>query len=172
MNRRKTPSVGCAPFFKWFDRTFFRFRDLYVKLVGRTLSRKKRYVAVFLVIVALMGFLYLRMPSAYLPDEDQGSLLAQLAMPKGTTLEQTLKVSEQVQNYFLGKEREAVESVMAISGSSFSGRGQNNAMFFVKLKDWKFRKRPDLRVKAVAARATRALSGIRNATIYVFPPPP
>ncbi len=159
------------PFFSRFDRMFFRFRNAYVRLVGRTVSRKKRYVAVFLIIVALMGFLYMRMPSAYLPDEDQGSLLAQMILPKGSTLEQTEMVSDEVQRYFRDNEKDAVESVMSISGMGFSGRGQNNGMVFIKLKDWKYRGKEALRVKAVAARATAALSAIRNATVYVFPPP-
>jgi hydrophobe/amphiphile efflux-1 (HAE1) family protein len=159
------------PFFRWFNRVFFRMREGYVRLVGRSLSRKKRYVAVFLLIVALMGFLYMRMPSAYLPDEDQGVLLAQVILPKGATLEQTTRVTEEIQRYFLENEKEAMKSCMVIAGMGFSGRGQNNGMVFAMLKDWKLRNRQDLRVKAVAARANRALAGIRNATVYVIPPP-
>jgi len=159
------------PFFLWFDRTFFGIRDLYVRLVGHSLSRKKRYFAVFLVIVVAMGVLYLRMPTAYLPDEDQGILLAQVIMPKGATLEQTGKVTEQVQRYFQENEKEAVASCMTISGMGFSGRGQNNGMVFVKLKDWKLRNRGDLKAKAIAGRAMMALSGIRSALVFTFPPP-
>jgi len=160
------------PFFRWFNRVFFRFRNLYVRLVGHSLSRKKRYLAVFLVIVAVMGVLYLRMPTGYLPDEDQGILLAQVIMPKGATLEQTGKVTEQVQRYFQENEKEAVESCMTMSGIGFSGRGQNNGMLFVKLKDWGLRNRGNLRAKAVAGRAMGALSGIRSALVFTFPPPP
>jgi len=159
------------PFFLWFDRTFFRIRDLYVKLVGHSLAKKLRYLAVFLVIVAALGFLYLRMPTAYLPDEDQGILLAQLFMPTGATLEQTGQVAEQVERYFNEKETEAVESTMTISGVGFSGRAQNNGMVFIKLKDWDLRDRDDLKAKAIAGRATRALSSIRNAMVFIFPPP-
>ena len=82
------------PFFLWFDRMFFRLRDRYVGLVDHSLSRKMRYLAVFLVIVVVMGVLYLRMPTAYLPDEDQGILLSQVIMPTGSTLEQTKEVDE------------------------------------------------------------------------------
>jgi HAE1 family hydrophobic/amphiphilic exporter-1 len=160
------------PFFLWFDRTFFRIRDGYVRLVGHSLSRKKHYFAVFLVIVVAMGVLYLRMPSAYLPDEDQGILLAQVIMPKGATLEQTGKVTEQVQRYFQENEKEAVESCMTISGMGFSGRGQNNGMLFVKLRDWKLRNRRDLKAKAIAGRAMGALFQIRSALVFTFPPPP
>jgi HAE1 family hydrophobic/amphiphilic exporter-1 len=159
------------PFFLWFNRTFYRARDWYVKLVGRALSRKRRYLAVFVLIVAILGVLYFRMPTSYLPDEDQGMLLAQILMPTGSTLEQTQAVANEVQRYFQENEKEAVASCMTISGIGFSGRTQNNGMVFVKLKDWDLRKRPDLRAKAVAGRSMGALSRIRNAMVFVFPPP-
>ncbi|MBW2636246.1 MAG: efflux RND transporter permease subunit [Deltaproteobacteria bacterium] len=159
------------PFFRWFNHGFFRLRRLYVSLVGHSLSRKFRYLVVFLVIVVAMGFLYLRMPTSYLPDEDQGILLAQVIMPAGSTLEQTGEATKQVQTYFRDNEKEAVESCMTISGIGFSGRGQNNGMVFVKLKDWDLRDRDDLRAKAVAGRAMGALSKIRNALVFAFPPP-
>jgi hydrophobe/amphiphile efflux-1 (HAE1) family protein len=159
------------PFFRWFDRSFIRVRDLYVRLVRHSLSRKLRYIFIFLLIMAALGILFLRMPTAYLPDEDQGILLAQVIMPTGATLEQTMKVTEQVQRYFNEKEKEAVESCTTVSGIGFSGRAQNNGMVFVKLKDWKLRNRSDLKAKAVAGRAMGALSGIRNALVFTFPPP-
>jgi hydrophobe/amphiphile efflux-1 (HAE1) family protein len=159
------------PFFRWFDRVFFRFRDRYIKLVGHALSRKRRYVAVFVLIMAGLGFLFMRMPTSYLPDEDQGILLAQILMPTGATLEQTQAVADEVQRYFQENEKEAVESCMTIAGMGFSGRAQNNGMVFAKLKDWKLRGRPGLRAKAVAGRAMGAFSRIRNALVFVFPPP-
>jgi HAE1 family hydrophobic/amphiphilic exporter-1 len=159
------------PFFKWFDRTFFRLRDVYVRLVGHSLSRKLRYLVVFLLIVASMGILFFRMPTSYLPDEDQGTLLAQVIMPKGATLEQTGKVAEEIQRYFQENEKEAVESCMAVRGIGFSGRAQNNGMVFIKLKDWELRDREDLKVKAIARRAMAALSHIRSALVFAFPPP-
>ena len=159
------------PFFRWFNHVFFAFRRLYVRLVHHSLVRKARYVIVFILIVVAMGFLYLRMPTAYLPDEDQGSLLAQVILPTGSTLEQTKDVSRQIERYFTENEKEAVESTMAIAGIGFSGRGQNNGMLFIKLRDWELRNRPDLKAKAVAGRATVALAGIRNALVFAFPPP-
>jgi len=159
------------PFFLWFDRTFFRFRDLYVKLVGHSLSRKLRYVFAFLLIVTAMGSVFLRMPTGYLPDEDQGILLAQILMPTGATLEQTQEVADEIQRYFQENEKEAVESCMTIAGIGFSGRAQNNGMVFARLKDWNLRDRSDLRVKAIAGRAMAALSRIRKGTVFVFPPP-
>jgi hydrophobe/amphiphile efflux-1 (HAE1) family protein len=159
------------PFFRWFDRIFFGARDRYLKLVGQSLSKNLRYVVVFLLIVGAMGFLFRRMPTAYLPDEDQGTLMVQALLPANSTLEQTEKVMEEVKDYFLGHEKDAVESCMTLSGASFSGRGQNSAMAFVKLKDWKLRDRPELKVSAVAARAMREFSKIRNAMVYAFAPP-
>jgi len=159
------------PFFRWFDHSFFRIRDLYVRLVGRILAKKLRYLFVFLLIVAATGFLFLRMPTAYLPDEDQGILLAQVIMPTGSTLEQTQVVLDNIQDYFLKNEKEAVESCMTVVGIGFSGRTQTNGMVFAKLKDWKLREREDLKVGAIAGRAMGALSKIRNAMVFVFPPP-
>jgi len=159
------------PFFLWFDRIFFKIRDWCVGLVGHSLSRKLRYLVIFLIISAIMGFLFLRMPTAYLPDEDQGTLLAQVMMPTGSTLEQTKEVLKKIELYFKENEKEAVASTMTISGIGFSGRAQNNGMVFIKLKDWELRNRTDLKVKAIAGRAMMAFSGIREAMVFVFPPP-
>lgn len=159
------------PFFLWFDRFFFRIRDRYVSLVGGTLSKKARYGIVFLLIVAGLGFLFMRMPTSYLPDEDQGILLAQILMPIGATLEQTQATADDVQRYFQENEKDAVESCLTIAGFGFSGRAQNNGMVFVKLKDWKLRGRPELKVKAIAGRAMAAFSRMRAAMVFAFPPP-
>jgi len=118
------------PFFRWFNHVFFRFRRLYVRLVGRVLAKKLRYLFVYLLIVVAMGYLFQRMPTAYLPDEDQGILLAQAMLPTGSTLEQTGKILEEVQRYFLENEKEAVESCMTIAGMGFSGMTQTNGMVF------------------------------------------
>ncbi len=159
------------PFFLWFDRVFFRTRDRYVKAVERSFSKKLRYAIIYFVIVAAVGVFFLRMPTGYVPDEDQGTMLAQIMLPTGSTKEQTDKVIEQVQRYFQENEKEAVESWMTISGAGFSGMAQNNGMVFIMLKDWKLRDRSQLRVKAIAERAMRAFSQYRNSLVFVFPPP-
>ncbi|MBN2216778.1 MAG: efflux RND transporter permease subunit [Pirellulales bacterium] len=159
------------PFFKRFDRIFFWIRDRYVSLVGYSLAKKFRFLFLYVLLVATVGYLFLQLPSAYLPDEDQGILMCQILMPTGATLEQTQAIANEVSHYFRENEKEAVESCMAISGMSFSGRSQNNAMIFVKLRDWKLRNRPDLKSKAVAGRATMAFFTIRNARVFAFPPP-
>ncbi len=159
------------PFFLWFDRLFFSLRNRYVGMVGHSLSRKKRYLIVFLVIITVMGALWIRMPKGYLPDEDQGFLLAQVIMPTGATLEQTGEITKQIEKYFRENEKEAVEMVMTITGIGFSGRAQNNGMVWIRLKDWHLRDRADLKAKAIAGRATGAFSGIRNAMVFTFQPP-
>jgi HAE1 family hydrophobic/amphiphilic exporter-1 len=159
------------PFFLWFDRVFFSIRDYYVKLVGHSLAKKSRYLFAYVMIVGAILFLFLRLPTGYLPDEDQGMLLAQIIMPTGATLEQTRVVADGVQRYFQENEKEAVESCMTIAGVGFAGRGQNNGMVFVKLKDWDMRRRKDQKAKAIAGRAMRYFSSDRKAMVFVFPPP-
>jgi HAE1 family hydrophobic/amphiphilic exporter-1 len=160
------------PFFRWFDRTFFRLRDLYVRLVGRVLAKRLRYLLAFVLIVVAMGYLFQRMPTAYLPDEDQGILLVQAMLPSGSTLEQTEAVMDKVRDHFLENETEAVESIMVVAGVSFGGDGQNMALAFVQLKDWALRERPDLKVNAVAGRAMGAFSRYKEAMVFAFAPPP
>ncbi len=159
------------PFFRRFDRGFFWIRDRYVEVVGHSLAKKLRYLLVYVVLVSAVGYLFVRLPSAYLPDEDQGMLMCQVLMPTGSTLEQTQEVADQVVRHFREDQKEAVESCMSIAGIGFSGRSQNNAMVFVKLRDWDLRNRPDLKSGAVAGRAMGAFAGIRNAMVFAFPPP-
>ncbi|NLB55987.1 MAG: efflux RND transporter permease subunit [Lentisphaerae bacterium] len=161
-----------TPFFRWFDRMFNKFRNGFVALVGFSLAKKLRFFAIYILVALGLGYIALSMPSSYLPDEDQGVLLAQIVLPVGATLEQTEKIAQEVMEYFLEEEPEAVESCMTITGAGFSGRMQNNSMVFVKLRDWEKRDRPDLRAQAVAGRATMRFMGIRNAMVFAFPPPP
>ena len=159
------------PFFRWFDRLFFWSRDRYLKLVGHSLAHKIRYVLVFIVIVGAMVYLFRKMPTAYLPDEDQGVLMVQVMLPANSALEQTEQIMNGVKLYFQEHEKDAVESVMTVAGSNFAGRGQNAGMAFVRLKDWKLRDRPELKVTALARRAMGAFSQIRNAQVFAFAPP-
>jgi hydrophobe/amphiphile efflux-1 (HAE1) family protein len=159
------------PFFTWFDRSFFRIRDHYVRTVQRSFSRKIRYASIYVLIVAVVGILFLRLPTSYVPEEDQGTMLAQIMLPVGSTREQTDAVVEEVRHYFQEDEKEAVKSCMTISGAGFSGAAQSNGMVFVMLKDWKLRNRPNLRVKAVAERARKHFAGFRKAQVFAFPPP-
>ena len=170
------PSDGAVwflrPFLRLFDRIFFRARDQYVRLVGRVLAKKMRYLFLFVLIVGAMGYLFQRMPTSYIPDEDQGILMVMGMLPSGSTLEQTQAVMNKVKDHFLEHEKEGVESLITVAGISFGGEGQNTALGFVKLKDWKLRQRPDLKVGAIAGRAMEAFSRIKEAMVFAFPPPP
>ncbi|MGO9567719.1 MAG: efflux RND transporter permease subunit, partial [Desulfomonilaceae bacterium] len=159
------------PFFTWFNRSFYWGRDIYLWLVDSILSRKIRYLTIFVMIVVAAGLLFQRMPTAYLPDEDQGVLYVQTMLPANSTMEQTEKVLDRVQKHFLVNEKDTVESVMTINGRSFSVQGQNVGLAFIKLKDWALRDRPDLKAGAVVGRAMKAFSQMRNAMVFVFPPP-
>ena len=158
-------------FFSWFNRLFDRGRGQYQGIVGRLAGRTGRVLAVYGVILAAMGFLFWRMPTAFLPDEDQGLLMGVVQLPAGATQDRTIKVLEQMERHFLEEQKEAVDSLLTVSGFSFGGRGQNMGFTFVKLKDWDERKRPDLRAKAVAAKAMKAFSRIRDGVVFAFPPP-
>jgi hydrophobe/amphiphile efflux-1 (HAE1) family protein len=156
-------------FFRWFDRIFFWIRDQYVKLVGHSLAKKFRYLAAYVLLVAGVGFLFVRLPSSYLPAEDQGILMCQLKLPTGSTLEQTKEIAAQVSEYFQKSQPEAVESCMAIAGfGGQMGQAQNNAMVFVKLKDWGLRQRADLKCQAVIGRAMQKFATIKQAMIFAF----
>ena len=159
------------PFFLRFDRIFFRIRDRYVRIVERSYSKKLRYAIIYFLIIAIVGILLLRIPTSYVPDDDQGILLAQVILPTGSTLDTTKEAVNGVPRYFVEHEKEAVESCMTVSGAGFNLRAQTNGMVFVKLKEWDLRNRSDLRVKAIAARAMGAFSKIRNAMVFAFPPP-
>ena len=160
------------PFFRWFDRIFARIRDFYVGIVGRSFSKITRYVVLYLLLVVAVGFLFQRMPTSYIPDEDQGILMVQAILPPNSSLEQTETIINQVGDYFLKEEKEGVESIITVAGMSFSGEAQNMALGFVKLKDWNLRQRPELKAKAIGGRATKSFSQIKGAMIYAFPPPP
>ncbi|MFA5394103.1 MAG: efflux RND transporter permease subunit [Candidatus Ratteibacteria bacterium] len=159
------------PFLLWFDRVFYRARDRYQAMVGRILNKSVRYIIVYLLIVAGTGYLFLRMPTSYLPDEDQGMLMAQVQLPANATIAQTNKVMKAVQNYFLIEQKDAVEACMTVSGFTMGGTGQNGGMAFIKLKDWDLRKSPDLKVNTIARRAMGVLFQRRDAMIYTFAPP-
>ncbi len=159
------------PFFRAFNRGFNWLRDRYQAMVGRILGRKVRFLFVYAAIAAVLVFLFQRMPTAYLPDEDQGILMIQALLPAGSTLEQTEQVLAEARDYFLQQEQEAVDSVMTLAGQSFSGGGQNTGMGFVRLRDWELRDRPDLKVDALANRAMGRFSQIRNAMVFAFAPP-
>ncbi|MBP2673820.1 MAG: acriflavin resistance protein [Deltaproteobacteria bacterium] len=167
----ETGASFLRPFFRWFDRLFFRARDLYLSLVGNALTNRKRYLAFFVLILAAFVFLFQRMPTAYLPDEDQGMLMVQAMLPANAPMEMTEEVMGRIRDHFLTNEPEAVDSCLTVAGVSFAGRGQNMGMSFVRMKDWDLRTGKELKVDAVARRAMRGFSQYRDALVFAFPPP-
>jgi len=157
------------PFFRWFDRLFMSARNAYLKQVNRALNHAVQYLVIFAVILGALGYLFHRMPTAYLPDEDQGMMFVLAMLPPNATLEVTQKVMDRARDHLLADE--AVDTVMMISGSSFAGDGQNMGMGFVKLKDWKLRKDSNLKVQAVAGRAMAKFSQWGDAMVFAFAPP-
>jgi multidrug efflux pump len=158
-------------FFTWFNRIFDRTNSASQSTIQRMLGRSKRYLLIYGLIIIGMGALFMRLPTAFLPDEDQGFLMAQVTLPSGATTERTLEVIEKVERHFLEEQKEAVDSVFTVIGFSFGGSGQNNGLAFINLKDWSERKRPDLKVAAVAGRAMGYFSTFRNAMAFAFAPP-
>jgi HAE1 family hydrophobic/amphiphilic exporter-1 len=159
------------PFFRRFDRLFFRLRDKYVKVVASSFSKKLPYLVTYLLILGAVGFIFLRLPTAYLPSEDQGIMFVQVSLPAGSTLDQTKQVLNEVRRHFLVDEKDAVASIFTVAGRGFAGSGQNTGLAFVKLKDWDLRHRADLKVNALAGRAMGKFSQMRNAMVFAFPPP-
>ncbi len=135
------------------------------------LGKKVRYLVIYLVLVAALVFLFQRMPTAYLPQEDQGIMYIQAMLPAGSTLEQTKQVLDQVRSHFLEDEKDAVEAMFTVAGRGFSGAGQNVGLGFVKLKDWDLRPGSNLKIDALVKRAMAKFSQIRNARVFAFPPP-
>ncbi|MCK8601175.1 efflux RND transporter permease subunit [Desulfoferrobacter suflitae] len=159
------------PFFRRFDRAFRRARNKFHSMVGHIIGRKLRYLFIYLLIVAALGFLFQRMPTAYLPNEDQGIMFIQATLPAGSSLEQTERVMDEVRDYLLIEEKDTVESCLTLAGRGFSGTGQNAGLSFVRLKDWELRDRPELKVDALVGRAMARFAQIRNAAVFAFPPP-
>ena len=157
-------------FFGWFNRGFSRTAKGYESLVARLLRRAGRYLIVYAAIIAVVGFVYTRLPTSFLPAEDQGTMLVNVQLPPGATLERTRSVIEQVEGFML--KQPEVQSMVGVLGFSFSGQGQNAALAFVTLKDWSDRKEAGQSAQALAGRAFGALSGIRDATIFPLSPPP
>jgi multidrug efflux pump len=163
---------GQRGLFRWFNQFFDRTSARYRGVVARMLARPARYLVIYLALASLMGLLFVRLPTAYLPDEDQGFLFVLVQGPVGATMARTRAALNQVEQFFLTKERAAVDSVFTVAGFSYSGREQNGGQGFILLHDWSERKSPDLSASAVQARAYAGLGHIRDAMAFAFEPPP
>ena len=158
-------------FFGWFNRVFQRTADRYEGGVQRVVRRTGRYFIVYAALVAGVAWLMVRLPSSFLPEEDQGYFITVVQLPAGATRERTMDVLTGMDNYFMTQEPN-VAKVITVAGFSFFGSGQNAGIAFVRLKDWKDRPNPDQHVSAVVGRAFMYLSSIKDAIIFPLNPPP
>ncbi|MDX9764920.1 MAG: efflux RND transporter permease subunit [Chiayiivirga sp.] len=158
-------------FFGGFNNRFDRTSTSYQRGVRGILGRPWRFMAVFAAMVVVMAVMFVRLPSSFLPDEDQGVLMAMIQAPVGATQQRTVESIERFEKHFLENESDVVESVFSVQGFSFAGMGQNTGMAFVKLTDWSERTDPASSAAAVAGRGMAALSQIKDAMIFVFSPP-
>ncbi|MFV9328303.1 efflux RND transporter permease subunit [Citrobacter europaeus] len=155
-------------FFGWFNAKFDHSVNHYTNSVSGIVRKTGRYLVVYLIIVIGMAVLFMRLPTSFLPEEDQGVFMTMIQLPAGATQERTQKVLDQVTQYYLTKEKSNVESVFTVNGFSFSGQGQNSGLAFVSLKPWDERSGEENSVEAVIARATRAFSQIRDGLVFPF----
>jgi len=158
-------------FFGWFNRSFNDASSRYQGAVRGILGKSVRWMAIYGAIILVMGLLFVRLPSAFLPEEDQGIMITLVQLPAGATQEKTLGVLDKVRDHFLIDEKEAVQSVFTVSGFSFSGAGQNAGLAFVRLKDFDERKAANLKAGVVAGRAMGVFGQIRDAMVFAVIPP-
>lgn len=155
-------------FFGWFNRMFDGSVEHYTHSVSGIVRKTGRYLVIYLLIVIGLAALFLRLPTSFLPNEDQGVFLTMVQLPAGATQERTQQVMDKVTNYFLNDEKANVNSVFTVNGFSFSGQGQNAGMAFVSLKPWEERNGKENSAQAVIGRAMRALSKISDARVIPF----
>ena len=155
-------------FFGWFNRSFEKNANRYGTTVGYAVKRIGRFMLVYLCLLGVMGFLFSRLPTSFIPAEDQGVLLSMVQLPAGATQERTQKVLDTVREHYLSAEEDNVDAVFTVAGFSFAGTGQNMGIVFCQLKDWSVRTRPDQEVNAIIGRAMMRFSQEKDAVIYAF----
>jgi multidrug efflux pump len=158
-------------FFGWFNRGFDRSSRKYQGFVGTLIVRTGRTMVVYAILLGVLAFVFMRLPTSFLPEEDQGVLFSQIQLPTGATQERTLKVIKQVEHHFLEERKDVVASVFSVAGFSFGGNGQNTGIAFVRLKSFDERKGADMRAPAIVGRAMGVFSQIKDAMVFAFAPP-
>jgi len=155
----------------WFNRNFDRLLGRYEGRVARILKAPLRWMLGYGVILAALAVLFMRLPTGFLPSEDQGDVMVQYTLPVGASVARTMDVAKQVEQHFLTAEKDNTDAIFTISGFNFSGSGQNAGMAFVALKNWDQRKGAANRADTISMRATQALSSVRDAQVFSLNPP-
>lgn len=169
---KKGTKLSEIKFLAAFNVKLERLRNFYVDGASNAINKIKKFFTIYVVLIAALAFLFLRMPTSFLPTEDQGMMYLMVNAPSGATLERTIKSLKKVEDYFLEKEDKNIEHLFTVAGFSFAGRAQNAGFGFVGLKDWSVRKHADQSVAAISGRAMGALSQIKDAMVFTFFPPP
>ena len=159
-------------FFGWFNRAFDAGTNRYQRGVRKVIKQGVRYSLIYGAMLAVLAVLFMRMPTSFLPEEDQGVIMSMVQLPVGATKQRTEVVLADMRDYFLKNEKDNVDSVLTVSGFSFAGSGQNSGMAFIKLKDWSERKSPDRSANAIIGRAMGYLFSIKEAQVFAFNLPP
>ncbi|ACX89844.1 multidrug efflux RND transporter permease AcrD [Pectobacterium parmentieri] len=162
---------GRKGFFGWFNRSFTRTSLGYERGVGKILVNSGRWLLLYMGIIGIMAFLFFRLPTSFLPQEDRGVFTTQVQLPPGSTQQQTLQVVNKIEQYYLTQEKDTVTSVFSTIGSGPGGNGQNVARLFVRLKDWDARTTPESSSFAVIERATKEFRAIKEARVFASSPP-
>ena len=157
---------------RMFNSGFDRMINGYESTVARILRRRWIFMGVFAVIVAIVAFGYVRLPSAFIPEEDQGNVITLVQLPENSSIERTAAVVDNVVDYYQANEGENLKGMFSLAGFSFAGQGENNGITFGALQDWSERPGQENSAQAIAGRATGALSQITGARIFAIVPPP
>ena len=158
-------------FFGWFNRKFDSSNARYQGAVGRMLHKSGRYLIIYGGLLAVTAFMFTRLPTSFLPDEDQGVFFTQVQLPAGATQEQTLQVLAKMEDYFLNEEGDNVKSLFTVAGFSFSGTGQNSGIGFVRLRDWSERPGKENSAAGIVQRASAEFASWPEAQAFAFAPP-
>ncbi|MBC3475015.1 efflux RND transporter permease subunit [Pseudomonas taiwanensis] len=168
---KHTVSNRAAGFFAWFNRIFDRGQQGYQRRVKGVIQKKNRWMSLYLILIVVVGFLFMRLPTSFLPEEDQGQMFVIMQLPAGATQQRTTQVVDEVSAYLRNEESDIVESTWEINGYSFSGRGQNSGLIFVQMKDYAQRGEDSETVQALAARINARFSEYKDAIIIAGTPP-
>jgi multidrug efflux pump len=154
-----------------FNRGFERTTNRYANAVSRVIDRKWLFLAIYAGVLAIMALLFFRLPSGFLPNEDQGTVVVQFRLPAGAVLTRTEKVQESIERYFLTKEKGNVEGMFTVAGGGQGATGQNTGQGFVKLTDFKDRSGKENNADAIVQRASHSFPVLRDAQVFALVPP-
>lgn len=157
-------------FFQWFNRTLNQIRQNYRQLLFNLVRVQYWVVGIFVALIGLTVWLYLTVPTAFLPEEDQGYFISLVQAPQGVSLQYTSRVMAQAEKQLL--QLPQVQATFAVGGFSFGGSSANQGIIFTRLKPWSERRGPNESVPALIRQMFGKFSQITEASIFPVNPPP